>query len=174
MERREAPGVGETPHDEPLREVRPRAVTKRVANPSREARAFCNGEVCEAFRPNAAPPGAPPGRRPNAGGGWCSTPPRHERDGSENGNRIIFRKRESQDLACHPTARSNAKPDTSDPTTASGLVLSSVIPAKAGIQIDACNTTASANMRGALGPRRSLSSGRQSRTRWRGRAVESA
>ena len=97
MERREAPGAGEAPHDEPLREVRPRTLTKRVANPSREARAFCNGEVCEAFRPNAAPPGAPPATPPTCG--WrlrLPPPPRHERGGSESAHRIIFLIKESQ------------------------------------------------------------------------------
>lgn len=95
MERREAPGVCETPRDEPLREVRPRALTRRVASPSREARASRPRWGCEARRADAAPPGAPRNRHPDVSGGPASLGPRHER-GARKRYRIIFRVRESQ------------------------------------------------------------------------------
>ena len=44
-------GACEAPFDEPLREVRPRTATKRIASPSREARASCIDGVAKPTAP---------------------------------------------------------------------------------------------------------------------------
>ena len=60
MERREAPGVCETPYDEPLREVRPRAATRAECESVSRGARVVHRWGCEAHRADAAPPGAPP------------------------------------------------------------------------------------------------------------------
>jgi hypothetical protein len=77
MERREAPGVCETPYDEPLREVRPRAVETDCESVPRGARVM-HRWGCEAHRANAAPPGAPPPASESEGL-EVFAPPRHDR-----------------------------------------------------------------------------------------------
>src|ERR1044072_4312540 len=59
MERREAPGVCETPCTPLAIGACPRALRMGLRGPPRGARAL-RWRVCEARRPEAAPPGAPP------------------------------------------------------------------------------------------------------------------